>query len=477
MTLILPWISWITALTLLGIPRQNLRLLKRLTASACLLSAAAVLFMVLNFDGRSGAEYQFVTRLSWLPALGIDYVSGVDGLGLTFCLLTALVSGASLFSAFTVSDRLKEYLVFFLLLSGAFYGVFTSMNLFFVYVFYEVTLLAVYPMIAVWGTGKKEAAAIQMAVMTGLGAVLALFGLFLLYQQGGPAVFDFEAAPRNLLAAETQIRLAPLFLIAFGLLSSLWPLHSWAPAAYASAPASAAMLHAGIKAGPYLLLRVAAGLLPEGMRAWADALALAAAVGIVYAAYAALRQKSLRLIFGFSGVSHLGYVFLGLAAFSAPSVSGAVFLVFAHGILTAALFSAAGTLSNRTQHDEIQAFGGLAQSAPFLSAALIAASMASLGMPGFANFASELMILLSTWSVYPWLTGLAVLGILLTSVYLLRMIQAVCYGKAVQAETFSNLRLHETLPLALLIGTLILFGLWPSGLLQWIEPAIGAFIS
>lgn len=475
MPFILPWISFVTALALVFIRRENTRLLKQLAAASCLLSAAAVLFLVFSFDsGASG--YQFVTRFSWLPSFGIDYATGVDGIGLAFLVLLALVSSAAVFSAFSVTERQKEYLIFFLVLTGAFYGVFTSLNLFFLYVFYEMTLLAVYPMIAVWGSGKKEYAAIQMAVTTGLGAVIALFGLLLLYKEGGASVFDLETAQTAVVAQAAQIRIAPFFLIGFGLLSSLWPLHSWAPIAYTAAPASTAMMHAGVKAGPFLLLRAAAVFLPEGLKAWADALAVIAALGILYAGFTAVRQKNLRMMFGFSGVSHLGYVFLGIAVFSAASISGAVFLVFAHGLLTAALFSAAGTLSNRSQKEDLQDFGGLAQSAPFLAITLIAASMASLGMPGFANFASELMILLSAWGSYPWLTAMAIMGILITSVYLLRMIQAVCYGPARGGEAFQNLLFHETFPLALLVGSLLLFGLWPEGILQFIQPAAGALL-
>lgn len=477
--LLLPWISWIAAFVLVLIPRSNEQLLKYVTLAACALSSAFVLILALRFDLQD-TGYQFVSRLEWLPSLGIQYSAGLDGLGLTFCILHAVISLAAVFLAFSVRDRLKEYLVFYLILTGAFYGVFTSLNMFFLYVFYEMTLLAVYPMIAVWGSGKKEYAAIQMAVYTGLGAIILLFGLFLLYQEGGSGVFDLAAARENpgafVLPAAAQSRIVPFFLISLGILSSLWPLHSWAPAAYASAPASAAMLHAGVKAGPFLLLRIAAAFLPEGLRVWAEPLAIIATIGIIYAGYAALRQKNLRLMFGFSGVSHLGYVFLGIAVLSAASISGAVFLVFAHGLLTAALFASAGILFHRTQREEISQYGGLAQSAPFFAVCLIAASMASLGMPGFANFASELLILISAWSTYPWLTVFAVGGILITSLYLLRMIQAVCFGSAVQAGAFTNVSFAEKLPLVLLLGALLLFGVWPEGILQFIKPAAGALL-
>ncbi len=477
--LLLPWISWLAALSLVLIPRQNEQLLKRITLAACAVSSALVLALALRFNVQD-TGYQFVTRVDWLPSLGIQYSAGLDGLSLTFCILHAVISLAAVFLAFSVRDRLKEYLVFYLVLTGAFYGVFTSLNMFFLYVFYEMTLLAVYPMIAVWGSGKKEYASIQMAVYTGLGAIILLFGLFLLYQEAGSGIFDLAAMRENpgalVLPAAAQSRIVPFFLISLGVLSSLWPLHSWAPTAYASAPASTAMLHAGVKAGPYLLLRIAAAFLPEGLKAWAEPLAVIATIGILYAGYAALRQKSLRLMFGFSGVSHLGYVFLGIAVLSAASISGSVFLVFAHGLLTAALFAAAGILFQRTQKEEIHQHGGLAVSSPFLAVCLIAASMASLGMPGFANFASELLILISAWSVYPWLTAFAVLGILITSLYLLRMIQTVCFGAALHTGAFANMTFAEKFPLVLLLGALLLFGIWPEGILQFIKPAAGALL-
>lgn len=480
MTLILPWISWLTALVLMFLPRQNEALLKRCSLAAVAASSALVFLLAARFDLQNSG-YQFVFSAKWLPSLGIQYASGLDGLGMTFCILHAIVSLAALFLAFSTRDRLKEYLILFLLLTGAFYGAFTALNLFFLYVFYEMTLIAVYPMIAVWGSGKKDYAAIQMAVYTGLGAIITLFGLFALYQQGGSEIFDLAAMRQHpgsvTLPSAFQVWLTPFFLIGLGILSSLWPLHSWAPNAYASAPPSTAMVHAGVKAGPYLLLRIAVAFLPEGMKVWAPALAAASTLGILYAGYTALRQKNLRRMFGFSGVSHLGYVFLGFSALSAASISGAVFLVFAHGLLTAALFAAAGILIERTQKEDIDQYGGLAQTAPFFSICLIAAAMASLGMPGFANFASELMILLSVWGTYPWLTALAVLGILVTSLYLLRMVQSVCYGTAAPGTSFAKPVFAEAFPLILLIGSLLLFGLWPEGILQWIKPSIGALLS
>ncbi len=482
MILTLPWISMLAAFAMLFIPKENERLLKSLTLASCTVSSLIVLALTFQFVPAQ-AGYQFVHRFEWLPSLGIHYQVGLDGLNLTMCLLNAIVSLAGAFLSCSSKDRLKTYLIFYLILTGALYGVLTSLNIFFLYLFYETTVIAVYPLIAVWGSGKKEYAALNMAIFTATGAVIALYGLLMLYHQAGSQIFDLvwlrENAASLHLSGDLQKHVIPFLIIGFGIISSLWPFHSWAPSGYASAPASAAMLHAGVKVGPYLILRFVIPFLPEGFKASAECLAVLAVIGILYAGYAALHQKETGWMLGFSGVSHLGYVFLGLSALNATAVSGAVLLIFSHGLLTACLFGLNGILYEQTHKRGISDYGGLAKTAPFLSVCLIMASMASLGMPGFANFASEVLIFIGTWRTFPLLTGLAVFGLLVTSLYLLRMIQNICYGpvnpalaKFKDASTWT-----ERFPFLLLLAGLLLFGLWPHGLLQFIEPAVGAILS
>jgi NADH-quinone oxidoreductase subunit M len=227
-----------------------------------------------------------------------------------------------------------------------------------------------------------------------------------------------------------------------------------------------------------LIIRLVVGLLPEGMGVWSNALAALAGIGILYAGYTAIKQQDLRFMVGYSSVSHMGYVLLGIAAMTTVSLTGSIFLMFAHGIMAAASFAAVGFICDQTQARGIQDYGGLAKKAPFIGVSFVMISMASLGLPGFANFGAELLVFIGSWQRYPIIVCLAVFGVLITAIYLLRAIQSVCYGPVdARISSFKDATtLSEKIPFILLIGTLLLFGFWPQGLLRLIEPAVGVLI-
>jgi len=241
------------------------------------------------------------------------------------------------------------------------------------------------------------------------------------------------------------------------------------------------MLHAGVlkKMGPYFMIRIAIAFLPLGMSHWSSWIAVLAAIGILYAGFAAIWQKDLKFMIGFSSVSHMGYILLGIAAMTSVSLSGTVLLMFSHGIMAACAFACIGFLYEQTHARSVDDFGGLAKQVPFISMCFIMAALASLGLPGFSNFVSELLVFIGAWGSYPWLVCLAVFGILVTAIYLLRAIQKVCYGPV-------NPRWHqlhdaqgffEKFPFVLLLGALLLFGFWPHGLLKIIQPTIESMLA
>lgn len=473
-----------SAFGLLFVPKENTALLKRITLISCAASFGIVMLLLAQFNpGQQG--YQFVHRYEWVPQLGITYQVGLDGINLTLCLLHALVSLSGAFISCYDKERMKEYLFFYLILTGAIYGVFTSLDMFFLYLFYETTLIPLYPMIGIWGSKNKEYGAMKLNIFITSGAVLALFGLLMFYHQTGLATFDLIRIQHHLasnpLPADFQHRVAPLLLIGFGVIASLWPLHSWSPIGYAAAPTSVSMLHAGVlkKMGPYLIIRLAVTFLPLGVKHSASWLAPLAGIGIVYAGYAAIRQKDLKYIIGFSSVSHMGYILLGIATMNATALSGAVLLMFSHGVMAACTFALIGYVYEQTHAREITDYGGLGVKTPFWSVCFIMASMASLGLPGFSNFASELLVFIGAWGQFPVIVSFAVFGILITALYLLRTVQAVCYGPV--NPKWAGLRdirtFQERLPFILLLGALLLFGFWPHGLLRLIEPAIGVILS
>ncbi|HXV27578.1 MAG TPA: NADH-quinone oxidoreductase subunit M, partial [bacterium] len=433
MILALPWIPLAGAFLILLIPRENESRIRSVALICTGLSFLITLSCLLRFQiGNPG--YQFLHRIEWIPSLGIAYQVGLDGINMTLCLLHAFVSLAGVFVACRVKERLKEYLLFYLLLVGSIYGVFTSLDLFFLYLYYEMTLIPLYPMIGIWGSQNKEYGAMKLTIYITTGAVLALFGILLLYRELGINSFDLiqirEVLRMKPLGEDFQKLLTPFLLIGFGVIASLWPLHSWSPIGYAAAPTSVSMLHAGVlkKMGPYLMIRIALGLLPLGMAHWTPWLAALACIGIIYAGMAAIWQKDLKFMVGFSSVSHMGYVLLGLAAMNLTSVSGMVFLMFSHGVMAACAFALIGFIYEQAHIRGVKDFGGLAKKIPFVAACFVMTSLASLGLPGFSNFASELLIFIGSWPEYPALVALAVVGILITAIYLLRAVQSVCYG-------------------------------------------------
>lgn len=482
MILALVGIPLATALGILWIPSTNDVLIKRVTLAGCAAPALITLGLLFRFDPVQ-AGFQFVHRFEWIPALGISYQVGLDGINLTLCLLHALVSFAGAFVALRTEDRLKEYLFFYLILVGAIYGVFTSLDLFFLYLFYEMTLIPLYPMIAVWGSQNKEYGAMKLTLYITTGAVIALFGILMLYREVGTRTFDWIEITKGVgarLSVDFQKFLAPFFLIGFGVIASLWPLHTWSPIGYAAAPTSVSMLHAGVlkKMGPYLMIRLAVTLLPAGTLAATPWLSVLATIGILYAGLAAIWQKDLKFIIGFSSVSHMGYVLLAIAAMNATALSGAVLLMFSHGVMAAAAFALIGFIYEQAHTRGVLDFGGLGKKIPLTATLFVMTALASLGLPGFSNFAAELLIFLGAWPRYPLLVVLAVLGILITAIYLLRAVQHVFYGplnprwnRLEDARSFP-----EKFPFALLLGALLLFGFWPQGLLRLIQPAAGALL-
>ena len=498
MILLLPWIPIVTAFLMLFICDKKETLQKALAIGSCAICSAITFYLFSQFD-RNVSGFQFAQSCDWWPAFGMHYQVGLDGINMTLCLLHALVSLAGAFvscwpepngsgtlgetGSFSLrrpKERLKKYLFFYLILTGAIYGVFTVTDIFLLYVFYELTLIPLYPMIGIWGSKNKEYGAMKLTLFITTGAVLSLFGIMLLYRQTGLSTFDYavirEYLAANPLSADFQRTVAGLFLVGFGVMASMWPLHSWSPIGYAAAPTSVSMVHAGVlkKMGPYLILRLAAGLLPAGMAAWSFPLSILATIGILYAGYAAIKQQDLKFMVGFSSVSHMGYILLGMAAMTPASLSGVVLLMFSHGVMAAATFALIGIIYEQAHARGVKDFGGLSRQIPFVAICFILACMASLGLPGFSNFVSELLVFTGSWKSFPVSVSLAIFGVLITSIYLLRAIQSMCFGvpnprwnDLKDAKTFA-----EKFPFILLIGALIVFGVWPQGLLNIIKPAV-----
>lgn len=480
----LPFIPYLAAILILFIPANQEKLIRSMTLIATGLCLFITLSLTQHFD-RSFVGFQFVHSWDFFPEMGVRYQVGLDGINLIFCLLLATVAFCGTFIASKTKTRLKEYLFYYLLLIGSMFAVFTVLNVFFLYIFYEMTLIPIFAMMGIAGNSeKKETGAVQLLIYMTAGAVVGLFALFNLYHILGPDFLDLTktqtllATKGLLLTPEIQKWLSALLIVGFGAMTSLWPLHSWSPSLYSAAPASLSMVHAGVKIGPYILIRIGLAYLPVGFQFWAPTLATLASIGVIYAGFVAIRQKNLKTMAAFSSISHMGYVFLAFAAMSSTALSGGLLLLFAHGIMTACLFGLIGHLEEQSGCDEINAFGGLGTTLPFFSVALIMTCMASSGIPGFANFPAELLVFISAWKTFPVAVIAAVVGVLITAIYVIRAAQAICFGPVQHRWKDLNdiSSFYGKTPFLILLAVLLFFGIFPNSLLSLIQPAVEALL-
>ena len=343
-----------------------------------------------------------------------------------------------------------------------------------------------YPLIGIWGSDvkeqgvvrfSKEYAAMKLTIYLTLGAVVALIGLVWLYVSSDARTFDLVAL-RQAFAAEPlspslQRWIFPLLAIGFGVIAPLWPLHSWSPIGHAAAPSAVSMLHAGVlmKLRSYAIIRLAVGLLPEGAAIWMPWLAALCVMNIIYGGFVAMAQKDLKLIIGYSSSSHMGYVLLGIACLNPLALDGAVMLMFAHGLMTALAFALVGHVYDQTHSRYLPDLGGLAHQLPFIAGCGVIAAMASSGLPGFGNFVSELLVFVGAWDVYPVQTVCGVFGVVITAVYMLRVVRGTFFGaaKPAFAHVHDAVSPLARLPYVVLIAALLWTGCWPKPILSIID--------
>lgn len=476
----------LAALVLFAVPREY-RFAIRLTAlAATLASLVLAIILFVRFDATI-AGFQFVQKLSWVPSLGISLHFGVDGLNVGIILMAALVAFAAACVSKEIATGEKDFYILLLMMSGGILGAFASLDLFFFYFFHELALVPTFIMIGVWGHGpRKNYATFQITLYLSLGALLALLGLIALYLHSGAKTFDMVLLTQHIrehpLSVSDQNVIFPLLLFGFGILVSLWPFHTWAPLGYGAAPTATAMLHAGVlkKFGLYGLIRLALPLLPDGAKTWLPLLGLLCLGNILYCGWVAMRQRDLNLLIGNSSVAHMGFVFLGIASLSLIGITGAVVILIAHGLLAALSFALSGALRQQTGTLEISQLGGLLGRLPFLGTALIMAMMAGCGLPGFANFPGEMLVLFGAWKSLPGAVVVGAWGALIVGgVYMLRAIRNILHGPMPtqwpQLLDISNG--WRRTPYVLLLAALLLFGVWPPLLISKIEPVTRVLVT
>ena len=453
---------------------QGARTIQRIGLAVSLVTFALTLLLWSRFDGAS-AEFQFVELAPWIPAFGIDYHVGVDGISLWLVVLTGFLTPISLLSSWeSIEKKTKEFTFFVLALEAFMLGVFVALDLFLFYVFWDAMLIPMYFLIGVWGYDRRIYAAIKFMLYTMAGSVLmlvAILGLAYLHSEAtGSYSFDYARLLSMQIAPTTQYWFFLAFAVAFAIKVPLFPFHTWLPDAHVEAPTAGSVILAGVllKMGTYGLIRFAFPLFPEAAAFFAPYIAVLAVIGIVYGALVAMVQPDMKKLVAYSSVSHLGFVVLGICALNANGLQGAVYQMVAHGISTGGLFLIVGMLSDRRHTRLISEYGGLKGVIPRLTAVFLIITLSSIGLPSLNGFIGEFLVLLGAFRWEPRYAVVAASGVILSAVYMLWMVQRVYYGEVTNEKnrTLPDLSSREWLVIAPVVAMAIFMGLAPNVFLR-----------
>lgn len=491
-TIYLSWIGVVAVLLIPAAKKEVIRWTALASAAAGLLVACVGLF---SWTAPTGTGMEalrasfrpFEVQLPWIPSIGASYHLGADGISLPLLVLTGFVAVCGVLFSWNQENRVKEFFAFLLLLVSGVYGVFLSLDVLLFFAFYELAIIPKYFIIAIWGSTRREYAAMKLVLYSFAGSALVFAGILALWAKAGGTTFDLLALKEVAFATDFQFFCFPLLFIGFGVLAGMWPFHTWAPTGHSAAPTAASMMLAGVvmKLGAYGCLRVAMFLMPEGLTAWGGfwqwTIAILAVIGIIYGAGAALVQKDFKFVVGYSSVSHMGFVLLGMATLNTVGLDGAVLQMFSHGIVASLLFAAVGRMVYDRTHtrdlNELRTMR-LASQMPFVATVFIIGGLASMGLPGFSGFVAEMQVLVGAWEHFPWLTLITGAGIVVTVWYTFRAFLTAFFGEGTQEphEPLPPVTWQERTASIILIALLALVGLYPSVLLDRIDPSAQLFI-
>ncbi|MEK7874234.1 MAG: NADH-quinone oxidoreductase subunit M [Chloroflexota bacterium] len=469
-------------LALVLIPSERRTVIKAVAAVVGGLSILLSLYIFLAYDHTLGG-FQFQETYPWISSLGVQWHVGVDGISVLMVLLTGVVTFTGFLISWNINKRTKDFFILLLTLVTGVYGVFVSLDLFLLFFFYEVAVLPMYLLIGVWGSTTdfktflrtKEYGAMKLTLVLVAGSVLVWIGLIAIYAQANIGSFDLLALAKTGFSVEFQRIFFPFLMVGFGVLAGLWPFHTWSPDGHVAAPTAVSMLHAGVlmKLGAYGILRVGMTLFPEGAHAWMPVLIVLGTVNVVYGAVSALAQRDLKYVIGYSSVSHMGYVLMGLATLNPAGVNGAVLQMFSHGVMTALFFAVVGSIYDQAHVRDIGVFEGLAKRIGLTAAIFTVAALASLGLPGLSGFVAEFLVFVGTFQTYPLLGVLGVIGAAITATYILRLLAKVFFGPLdPRWEKLRNVTKLETAAMSILVFFLVYVGVNPGPFLRVIDAGV-----
>jgi len=476
-------------LMLIGfLPCKNIKQIRAVavTGASVLLALAVALVCMFLSERAAGnaAEMLFTYDALWFPALNIHYSVGVDGISVVMLLLSSIIVFTGVFASWNMQPLTKEFFMWLILLALGVFGFFISIDLFTMLLFYEVALIPMYLLIGVWGTGKKEYSAMKLTLMLMGGSALMMVGIFGIYFNSdahtGIFTFNLLEIAKNGIPVEAQRIFFPLTFIGFGVLGAMFPFHTWSPDGHASAPTAVSMLHAGVlmKLGGYGCFRIAMSLMPQAAHEQAWIFLCLTGISVVYGAFGAVVQKDLKYINAYSSVSHCGLVLFAILMMNETAMTGAIMQMLSHGLMTALFFALIGMIYGRTHTRDIREMGGLMRIMPFLSVSYVIAGLASLGLPGFSGFVSEMMIFVGSFqhtdTFHRVFTIVACSSIVITAVYILRVVGKILYGE-VQDEhhkTLTDATWFERLAVVTLIVSIAGIGFFPSFVSEMIRNSL-----
>ena len=433
------------------------------------------------------AGYQFVERLNWVPALGISYYVGVDGLSLPMVLLTGIVIFTGVLISWKIDDRPREFFAFLFLLATGVFGVFVALDLFHLFFFYEIAVFPMYLLIAIWGWKvTREYAAMKLTLYLFIGSVVAVVGALAMYFAAGMNTFDMLALQNANFPVDFQRFWFPFIFFGFAVLAGIFPFHNWSPEGHVAAPTAVSMFHAGVlmKLGAFAALRVGVMLLPAGAHYWMPWIVFLALINIVYGAFVAMMQRDLKYVIGFSSVSHMGLVTMGVASLTPLGITGAGLQMFSHGAMTALFFACVGMIYDQAHTRDIPSLGGFGAKMPLVAVAFIIGGLVSMGMPGFSGFIAEQPIFMGVWAAgqttsqyylgqqYAWIDLVAVIAIAITAAYILRAVHQVFFTKlpAEFEHHVGDVTILDKVALVVLVGVLLALGWFPA----WMAPMVAS---
>lgn len=496
---ILNWILWLPIIGAIGViltPKAKENAIRMVSLITTFITLILTVVLYLNFDTTT-AEMQFVTKVPWIPHFHINYFLGIDGITMLMTFLNALLFFICILSSWTVDKSVKSYFALLLMLQSTVFGVFFSLDFFLFYVYWEVMLLPMFFLIGIWGGENREYAAIKFFLYTFFGSIFMLVGIIALYYATGKGADSF-----NILAHQggkfTEMTVSvfgktlpfeDLFFwfmfLGFAIKVPVFPFHTWLPHAHVQAPTAVSVILAGVllKMGTYGFLRIAFPIFPQAAVEYSTIIAVLGLISVLYGAFCAMAQDDMKKLIAYSSVSHMGFVMLGLAAMTTQGMNGAVLQMFNHGTSTAMMFLLIGILYERSHHrwivkpDGSKGYGGLATKLPKYTTVFIIGMFASLGLPGLSGFISEALIFLGVYPKFTTITVLGVVGLLIGAAYLLWMFKRMFFGEVnPETDEYTDMNAREVFYMVPLCICVIVFGIYPSPLLNVMKASVGQLV-